>query len=46
MVDRLMEFRAAGADEFIVRDRASVPLESAADLIELITRDVLPALDG
>jgi F420-dependent oxidoreductase-like protein len=44
VVERLLEFRAAGADEFIVRDAASAPLDSALGLIDDLTQDVLPAL--
>jgi len=44
VVERLLEFGAAGADEFIVRDHASLPLGPALDLIDALTNDVLPAL--
>jgi len=45
VVERLLEFRAAGADEFIVRDQASASLDSALGLIDALTDDVLPAVD-
>ena len=45
VVERLLEFRAAGADEFIVRDEASVSLDSTLALIDEPDHDVLPALD-
>jgi len=44
VVERLLEFRAAGADEFIVRDEASAPLNSTLGLIDDLTHNVLPAL--
>ena len=44
VVERLLEFGAAGADEFIVRDQASLPVGPTIDLIDALTNDVLPAL--
>ena len=45
ILERLLEFRAAGASEFIVRDQASVSLDSAIGLIAALTNDVLPSID-
>ena len=44
VVERLLDFRAAGADEFIVRDRASTSPESTVRLIDELTRHALPAV--
>jgi alkanesulfonate monooxygenase SsuD/methylene tetrahydromethanopterin reductase-like flavin-dependent oxidoreductase (luciferase family) len=45
VTEGLLEFRAAGADEFIVRDEASAPVTSTLALIDRLTEDVLPALE-
>jgi alkanesulfonate monooxygenase SsuD/methylene tetrahydromethanopterin reductase-like flavin-dependent oxidoreductase (luciferase family) len=46
VVETLLEFRAAGADEFIVRDRASTSLDSTMRLIDDLARHALPAVGG
>lgn len=45
VLSRLLVFRAAGADEFIVRDdAANVPVSRALDQIDILTEAVLPGL--
>lgn len=45
VLDRLLAFRDAGADEFIVRDdAANVPLAAALTQLEILTATVLPWL--
>jgi alkanesulfonate monooxygenase SsuD/methylene tetrahydromethanopterin reductase-like flavin-dependent oxidoreductase (luciferase family) len=44
VLSRLLEFRDAGADEFIVRDDAAVPVQRALTQIDILTEAVLPAL--
>jgi len=41
---QLREFHRAGADEFIVRDGASVPIDEALAQVDVLTRAVLPGL--
>jgi len=45
VAERLLEFRTAGADEFIVRDQASVSVSSTVELIDALSDHVRPALD-
>ena len=44
VAERLLEFRTAGAEEFIVRDQASVSVGSTIDLIDVLTDGVRPVL--
>jgi alkanesulfonate monooxygenase SsuD/methylene tetrahydromethanopterin reductase-like flavin-dependent oxidoreductase (luciferase family) len=44
ILSRLLAFRDAGADEFIVRDDAAVPPDRALTQIDILTEAVLPGL--
>jgi hypothetical protein len=46
ILDRLLAFRDAGADEFIVSDDAEVPVERALAQLGVLTESVLPGLAG
>lgn len=41
---QLRAFAEAGADEFIVRDDANVPVRQALDQIDILSEAVLPVL--
>jgi alkanesulfonate monooxygenase SsuD/methylene tetrahydromethanopterin reductase-like flavin-dependent oxidoreductase (luciferase family) len=45
VAERLLEFRTAGTEEFIVRDQASVSVATTVDLIDALTDDILPSID-
>jgi alkanesulfonate monooxygenase SsuD/methylene tetrahydromethanopterin reductase-like flavin-dependent oxidoreductase (luciferase family) len=42
--ERLAAYRDAGVDEFIVRDHAHTPIESAIESVNMLATDVLPSL--
>lgn len=44
VVERLAAYRAAGVDEFVVRDHGTDPVDEVRAQLERLTTDVLPAL--